>query len=156
MAAQISSSYRKRTPMEKDRIEYVFNNNQDSAVMDSGHQIKFNREIQAVMLDIDGPDGKGKILIERGANGAYIWVNGKCLAMVDLFYYSDECKSGARQGDPLDFPQLIFYTEGDEALGRIRWLEGATQLLVDRLEARHYKDYFGHTITIDEGTAPPT
>lgn len=141
--------------MDKARIEHEFTNDQDSAVLESGHQLKFNDELQAIMLNIDGPEGKGKIVIERGANGAYIWVNGKCLAMIDLFYYSDECKSGARQGDPLDFPQLIFYTESEETLGRIRWLDGATQLLVDHLEARHYKDFFGHTITIDESPVTP-
>jgi hypothetical protein len=136
--------------MEKSEVNQISSYSQDSAVLESGHQIKFNDQLNAILFNIDGPEGKGKIVIERGANGAYIWVNGKCLAMIDLFYYSDECKSGARQGDPLDFPQLIFYAEGDQALGRIRWLDGATQLLVDRLEARHYKDYFGHTITINE------
>ena len=136
--------------MDKRKIKQVFDKDKDQLILSSGSRIHFKDEVQAVMLDVDEAEGKGKIVIERGANGAYIWVNGKCLAMIDLFYYSDECKSGARPDDPLDFPQVIFYTDGDEAFGRIRWLDGATQLLVDRLEAHHYQDFYGHTITIDE------
>lgn len=140
--------------MANDKFKSMFENEQDTLALSGGSQIRFNGEVEAVMLKVDSPEGKGRILIERGPSGAYIWVNGHCLGLIDLFYFSEECKSGTREGDPVNFPQFIFYSERDDALGHIRWLDDRTQVLVDRTEAVHLKDYYRHTIIVDEGIAP--
>jgi hypothetical protein len=140
--------------MDNDKFNSLFENEQDTLALGSGSQIRFKGDVEAVMLNIDCPEGKGKILIERGASGVYIWVNGHCLGLIDLFYFSEECRSGVVEGDPVDFPQFIFYSERDDALGHIRWLEDRIQVLVDRTEAVHLKDYYRHKIIVDEGIAP--
>lgn len=49
-------------------------------------------QIEAALIRFDGPEGKGRIVVERGGYGLYVWVEGydQPLCLVDLFYYSRE------------------------------------------------------------------
>jgi hypothetical protein len=59
-------------------IQELFESKQDVTVAGNDSQ----RE--AVLMNFDGPEGKGQIVVERGGYGAYIWVNGQCPALVDF------------------------------------------------------------------------
>ena len=100
---------------------------------------------QPIGYQINEQEAKGEIKIERAPYGVYISINGKCLAMVDLFYFSDEWKAADRDAvgklDVLDhgsdFPQLVIYSgnDNDDPLATVRWLKDKVVVWSDDRDA---------------------
>ena len=81
------------------------------------------------VIGICGSDGSviGTIQVEETYFGAYIYVNGRCLAMVDLYYM--QIKDPDRR-----YPQLVVYTgdDDDNPLMHIQWRhDGRVEAQVD-------------------------
>ena len=95
-------------------------------------------------FEFDGPEGKGVVEIEEGSYGAYIWVNGKCLALVDLFYLSD-----AGQDIKEPHPALVFYEPDthEDALGGVHWFHDEIEVYVERRDLVLTTDMVGRTLT---------
>jgi len=79
-------------------------------------------------------EAEGVIMFERSAYGLYVYINGKCLAQIDLFYFSPDWKERTpddeephetedrlRQGS--DFPQIVIYSGDikDDVFAHVRW-----------------------------------
>jgi hypothetical protein len=45
--------------------------------------------IEVVTMHFDYPEVKGTVALRRSGSGAEIWVNGKCIGLLDLFHLSD-------------------------------------------------------------------
>lgn len=86
--------------------------------------------IEVLEMHFDGPEGKGVVQFERGGYGPYIKVNGRLIALVDLFYLSEMGES--EDGSP-GFPQICAYpqTEGSEAVAKVRFHDDRVIVLVD-------------------------
>lgn len=88
--------------------------------------------IKSVEMNFDGPEGKGLVQLERSGYGPYIKVNGRTIALVDLFYLSE---MGTPEDGAPGFPQISAYpNETDEAIARIRFHEDHVDILVDDSE----------------------
>jgi len=128
--------------MDAKLLQELFKLKQDQTVMGPTHNIL------GTVLNFDGLEGKGQIVVERGSYGAYIWVNGKCLALVDLFTFSPEYKKACDPGDDRDYPQIVFYQpEEDESLGHVRWLPDRTEIFVEWNPLEQVTDAIGTTLT---------
>lgn len=101
---------------------------------------------EGVHLTFDTPESVGEIKVERCGFGAYISVNGKCLALIDLYHLSP---SSDEKGDGPGFPQVVIYTgnDGDDSAAHIRWLEDEVRFLFNG-EERHGVDANGETYTV--------
>jgi len=105
--------------------------------------------LTTVTYKIENPEAKGEIRIEQGRYGVDIYVNGKCLADVDLFYFSPEwnergadCKepdeTDERSKERSGFPQINLYTGADigDHAGYVRWVDGEVVVVSDHPTAR--------------------
>jgi hypothetical protein len=117
-----------------------------------------NGKIGCVLMTFDGPEGEGKIVIERGSYGAYIHINGKCLALADLFYFSRACKEIEDDPGLRDFSQMVLYSsrEGDDPLGYVHWWEDKAEILVehDLMEYNEDPSYGFVTVTVEYDRQP--
>jgi hypothetical protein len=101
-------------------------------------------EPDVVTYQINEPEARGEIKIERSPYGIYIHVNGKRIAMVDLFYFSPRWKSQAaadeepheiedrlKQGS--DLPQIVLYIgdEHNDPIAHVRWKDGKVMIESD-------------------------
>jgi len=115
-----------------------------------------NHELKGVGLVLDGPEGKGRVLIERSGYGFYVWVDGydQPLCMIDLFYRSPEFLKGAVEGEPKGFAQVNLYQpENDEPVGSVRWLgDGDTEVRIEST-ATITADPNGHLVAVEKEDA---
>ena len=85
--------------------------------------------VEVVTMHFDHEEAKGTIAIERCGYGSYIWVNGKCIAMVDLFHCSDE-ESEENGGGP--YFQIVMYDrEGDNATAAFKFKKDKSEFVPD-------------------------
>jgi hypothetical protein len=77
--------------------------------------------------------------VEPSEYGIYIIVNGKCLAQVDLYYYSKAWKEREIGDEDFlpnpgeDFPQIVIYTgdDSDDVAAHARWRDGQVSIESD-------------------------
>jgi hypothetical protein len=82
-------------------------------------------------FEFNSPEGKGVVEVEEGPYGPYIWVNGQCLCLIDLFYFSENGQEAVKA--EAGYPAIVFYQPGeDDALGSIKWKKDKTTVLVER------------------------
>lgn len=99
-------------------------------------------------FEFNGPEGKGVVEIEEGSYGPYIWVNGKCLALVDLFYLS-EAERGESEREL--HPALVLYEPDthEDAFGGIHWFHDEIKVYIERRDLVLTKDVVGVSLTYD-------
>ena len=109
------------TPID---LSILFKQNRDTVKRDSDTQ-----QINAALLVFDQPESLGTIIIERVSSGIYIHINGRCLALIDLYACGHEYQANVQPEEPRDYPQIIFYTgnDGDDPLGHVRWFANQCQ-----------------------------
>lgn len=91
--------------------------------------------VSAALLEFDQPDCFGKVIVARDDSGLLIYINGRCLAKVDLFASSTECQEIVQPDQRQECAQIILYTgeQHDDPLGHVRWLPDQAQFLVNRV-----------------------
>jgi hypothetical protein len=102
-----------------------------------------------VTYQINKPEARGEVQIKQSRYGLDIYINGKCLAEVDLFFFSPEWTGQSAEGKEPDktedrpkeksgMPQITLYTgaDTDDQAGYVRWVDGQVVMLSDHPEAR--------------------
>lgn len=117
--------------------------------------------VEQYILRLNEADAQGEIKIERSPFGVYIYVNGKCLLQVDLFYLSDAWKEQANEWEPpeclkhgSDFPAVEIYSgkDTDDPFASVRWLKDKVVLWSDHPDAT--AKAFSHQPMIQTITIP--
>ena len=85
--------------------------------------------VEVVTMHFAHEEAKGTIAIERCGYGSYIWVNGKCIAMVDLFHCSDE--ESENNGDGPYFQLIMYDREGDNATAAFKFKKDKSEFVPD-------------------------
>lgn len=77
-------------------------------------------------MEWDEPEAKGRVKIEEGSYGAWIYVDDWCVAMIDLFHLAD-----AGEDEHGRYPQIVIYSGYD-------WDDPAchAMILKDRVRVR--------------------
>jgi hypothetical protein len=75
-------------------------------------------------MEFNHSEAKGIITIEEGTFGAWISVNGKCVAMIDLFYLSESGEGTEFEG----FPQIAIFNGGDDPVGHVLLMENMVRV----------------------------
>jgi hypothetical protein len=76
--------------------------------------------------------GDNRVIVKEHKTGLDIYVNGKCLALVDLFYLMED---GADELDgEEEFAQVVLYTgdDGQDPLAHVRWYENRIEVSLDQ------------------------
>ncbi len=106
--------------------------------------------IEATTFAFDHAEAKGEIRVIREPYGLAIYVNGACLALIDLFNLAtkgelqvnaapnqgeDKCRATEYSKSPMNFRQIVIYNcnPNDEVIpaARIRWLDGRATIESD-------------------------
>lgn len=82
-----------------------------------------------IILNYDGPEAKGTVRIETGYYGPWIYVNDRCVAMIDLFHLTDD--GGDEHGK---YPQIVIFAdhENDDPVAHAMILEGKVMVRFER------------------------
>ena len=69
---------------------------------------------EIVVMHFDDDGAKGTIAFQRSGHGVYVWIDGRELAIVDLFHGSPE--AGREEPGGGEYPQMVFHDpeSGDE------------------------------------------
>jgi len=87
--------------------------------------------VRSAIFVFDEQEAKGDIVVERGAYGLYIWVDGECLALIDLFYLSP---ANDNEEPHKKHPAIHLYQPGeDDALGSVHWYPDRTEIMMERI-----------------------
>jgi hypothetical protein len=89
-----------------------------------------------ITFNFNTEEAKGTIEVEREVYGLSIYVNGKCMVMVDLYYFSPEAHGELANNEKLDQLQLVLYSGEDteDELGYVSWK--GHELAVKDIEGR--------------------
>lgn len=100
--------------LDNKAIELLAANKVDGPVVDPE-----TGETVGLAMNFETEEARGHVFFERSSYGAYVWVNGKPLFLVDLYFYS---KTGDFEQSP-KCPQVLFYplVGADDPLGYVRW-----------------------------------
>jgi len=95
------------------------------------------RKMLQVVVSVDGPEGRGKIILTQCAYGFRIAdENGRDLGLIDFYY-------GARQGKPAG-PMIQIVVDGmnEEILGLVKFYEKSVEISIDKsaVDARQVSD----------------
>lgn len=87
-----------------------------------------------IILNYDGPEAKGVVRIETGYYGPWIYVNDRCVAMIDLFHLTDN-----GEDEHGKYPQVVIFAdhENDDPVAHAMILE---EKVMVRFERHH--DWF--------------
>ncbi len=66
-------------------------------------------------MEFNHSEARGIITVEEGAFGAWISVNGKVVAMIDLFYLSESGEGTEFEG----FPQIALFNGGSDPVAHV-------------------------------------
>lgn len=99
--------------------------------------IEASRQLDMAIMNFDLVEAKGQVALVRGGFGAEIWVDGKCVALIDLYFRA----RGFEDHDPDDAGKLHIQIEAPDTpdpLGHVYIHPDHTEMVMERTDVRHY------------------
>jgi hypothetical protein len=89
-----------------------------------------------IAFNFNTNEAKGLVEVEQETYGLGIYINGECMVVVDLYYFSPEAHNELANDEKINQLQLVLYSgdDSEEELGFVTWM--GRKLVVTNVEGR--------------------